>query len=237
MGGLQALKPLLNAFHVGQRVGQRVGRVRDADVPATRPQAFNALPGGRGQLRAPVKGAVLPVVGIHGLHRGALLLQALQLCGQGLDCLGVVALDGLGVGDAEQLQVVLCTGKGLPVGVPRGHLLGLLRGREIASAGDHDGRAPGADLVVTVDGLRQGRGVPVKQVFGAVSLRLGGALGFYGLQDLRGLVHPGVVAGGCAPGLVVAKAAHLVRNAGGALVDSVHGITSLYCAAVAAVSM
>ena len=144
-----------------------------------------------------------------------------QLLPEIVQHLGVIALDGEGVGGLEQIEIVFRLAEGFVIGFPCFDLLLLLPGREVASPADHHAGAAGADLVVPVDGFGQRPGVAVKQILGVFLLGLGAAQGFDPFQDGGGLGNVGVVSRGRAALLVVVEGPHFVREAGGGFVDGV----------------
>ena len=120
----------------------------------------------------------------------------------------------------EHIQIVVCFAPVLHVLVPRCNLLFLLAGREVASATDQHGRAPGADLVVPVDGFSQNGTIPVIQVFGTLPLFIRGTFCLDLFQNRGGFGALGVVTGGGAAFLVVIERAHLLCQTGGGFVDN-----------------
>lgn len=219
LGCFQLCNTILCPLDAGIAALQHIGRIRAAIESQRRTDAENVvvfepctfLGGNTG---AAIKRFVLAIVGIRVFHGLVSSLELVELCAEIIQHFGIIRFNSQRVGTLEHIQIVVCLAEVLHVLVPRRNLLFLLAGREVASAADQHGRAPGADLVVPVDGFSQNGTIPVIQVFGALPLFIRGTFCLDLFQNRGGFGALGVVAGRCAALYIVGERRQLFCNAG-----------------------
>ena len=193
--------------------------VRLAVIPLPH-SAFDCSLLQRANVRAAIKGVILPVEQVDGLHVLMLALDALQLLPQGGQSFRVAAIDGgivpIVPNIIQQLRSLIVVGE---VGSPSIVLAFLLLHREVGASGNQDTGAPCTNLVVAVDVKGQRPLVLVEHPIHPVPLGGGLALGLHFLSNAPRLIHLTLILGGCRAGHIIPVRAHLVRSPGHIFVD------------------
>ena len=151
-------------------------------------------------------------------HHLLVLLQGGEPRLQLLHGLRVIGADTAGADAADFIKQALDVVPLFQVAVSGRILLLFLADREVTAAGDQDGGAAGLDGVTGVHVLGQLAAVGLQQTVDFLMVHGVHAL-LLALGQLGSRVHHTAVLGGCASGLVVPEAVHVVGAAGGLFVD------------------